>query len=323
MATDLRRAMEKGLYKLSRDTKVNDELPQSSMDEDELLSQLKKWSEIETSLWNGDKQYSSGAIYHGGRDLIELQNKVNALYTISNPLHPSTFPFVRKMMSEIIGMTISYFNGNPYKQCGLITSGGTESICMAVRTYKYYSMNKKGIKASNAELIIPRTAHAAFHKACEMYEIKAISIDFDPNTFKANINDIRSAINSNTIGIIASAPDYAHGIIDDIQEIGIIADKYDIPFHVDCCLGSMLLPTLGKMDKYKNRIPIFDWRCKGITTISCDTHKFGYATKGTSVLMFRSPEIRHFSYFLCNQSTIGLYCTPTIQGMFVYTLSTL
>ena len=316
MATKLREVMENGLYKLSKYTKVNDKLPQSSMDEDELLSTLKKWSEIETSLWNGDKQYSSGAIYHGGQSLIDFQNKVHGLFTISNPLHPTTFPFVRKMMSEIIAMTISYFNGDPYKQCGLITSGGTESICMAVRTFKYYSINKKNIKPHKAELIIPRSAHAAFHKACEMYEIKPVSVDFNKDTFKADIDAIRDAINENTIGIIASAPDYAHGIVDDIQEIGEIADKYDIPFHVDCCLGSLLLPTLAKMDKYKDRIPVFDWRCKGVTTISCDTHKFGYATKGTSVLMFKSPEIRHFAYFLCNQSTIGLYCTPTIQGIY-------
>eukprot|EP01083_Nonionella_stella_P062970 163691_1 len=112
-----------------------------------------------------------------------------------------------------------------------------------------------------------------------MYEIKPIIIPVNPITFQADINAIINAINSNTIGIVGSAPDYAHGIIDDIETIGAIAIKYDIPFHVDCCLGSLLLPTLGKMDKYKANIPIFDWRCKGVTTISCDTHKFGYATK--------------------------------------------
>eukprot|EP01083_Nonionella_stella_P258983 884558_1 len=215
-------------------------------------------------------------------------------------------------MSEIIAMTISYFNGNPYKQCGLITSGGTESICMAIRTFKQYSKSKKGI--NKPELILPKSAHAAFHKACEMYEIKPIIIPVNPITFQADINAIINAINSNTIGIVGSAPDYAHGIIDDIETIGAIAIKYDIPFHVDCCLGSFLISTIAKTEQYKHKIKPFDFRCRGVSSISCDTHKFGYAVKGTSVLMFRNNELRRCGYFCMPQSTIGLYSTPTILG---------
>eukprot|EP01084_Bolivina_argentea_P144788 253956_1 len=102
--------------------------------------------------------------------------------------------------------------------------------------------------------------------------------------------------------------------MDDIDKISEIAYKHDIPFHVDCCLGSFLLSTLSKMDKYKSLIPKYDFKCRGVTSISADTHKFGYAIKGTSVLMFRNNNLRRFGYFCHDETTIGLYCTPTIQG---------
>ena len=127
----LKKAMQKGIYNDTRNTKINTELPLSSISESELLSLLNKWSVYEKSLWNGDKKYSSGGIYHGGQKLIDFQNKVEHLFQISNPLHPTTFPFVRKMLPEIISMTITYFNGDPYKQVGILTSGGTESWCIS------------------------------------------------------------------------------------------------------------------------------------------------------------------------------------------------
>eukprot|EP01083_Nonionella_stella_P235953 829178_1 len=147
----LQKALEHMMYSATKGTQINTELPLSAISSQELISQLESWSEYETKQWNGDEGYSSGAIYHGGQQLIDLQNKVNGLFAISNPLHPTTFPFVRKMMSEIIAMTISYFNGDPYKQCGLITSGGTESIAMAVRTFKnmYYTKHKNNINIKN------------------------------------------------------------------------------------------------------------------------------------------------------------------------------
>eukprot|EP01084_Bolivina_argentea_P092903 167119_1 len=311
----MKAAFERGIYRDIRKTKTNSSLPDEGESTNNILSLLSKWAKYEKTLWNGSKKYESGSVYHGDNHLIDLQNRVFALFARSNPLHPSTFPFVRKMLAEIVAMTITYFNGNPYKQKGLLTSGGTESILMAVRAYKYYAKSKwNKNKPFKPELILPVSAHAAFHKAAEMYEIKCITMPINNKNYKPDPKAIENAINENTIGIIGSAPDFAHGIMDDIGILSEIAYKYNIPFHVDCCLGSFLLPTISKMQKYADDIPIFDWRCNGITTISCDTHKFGFTTKGTSVLMFKSAEIRHHAYFMCKKSTIGLYCTPTIQG---------
>jgi len=271
------------------------------------------WSEHENKNWNGTKRLSSGAVYHGDADVANFQSKIFGYFCFSNPLHPDVFPYTRKMESEVISMVIHLFNGkNDFEtaQCGLLTSGGTESILMAIRSYKYWALNKKGIKYP--ELIIPVSAHAAFIKGCEMYNIKPIIIDINPNTYKVETKTVRRYINRNTIAVIASAPQYAQGVLDPISELSELCVKYNIGLHIDCCIGSFLLPILSKIGK--NNIPLFDFRLKGVTTISCDTHKFGFSLKGTSVLMYRNNELRNFGYFNHCESSIGLYCTPTIQG---------
>ena len=127
----------------------------------------------------------------------------------------------------------------------MVTSGGTESICMAVRAYKNWAKYTKSIY--HPELIVCKTAHSAFMKACEMYEIKCIIVEPDAKTFKVRPNDVKKYITSNTIAIVGSTPQYAQGIMDPIMELSKIAIEYQIGLHVDCCLGSFLMPTLQRM----------------------------------------------------------------------------
>jgi len=309
---DLKKAFEKSMYAKIKNFDMYTEIPKNGVSNDELLRQLNEWSKYEDTMWNGEQKYVSGTVYHGGKDLIELQNKAYSMFSVSNPLHPSEFPFVRKMMAEIVAMTISYFNGNPYKECGMLTSGGTESIIMGIRAYWMYGKYNKNIK--NPELIMSNTGHAAFIKACDMFNIKCVIVKPDVKTFRLGVNNVEGYINRNTIAIVGSCPDYSHGIQDDIVGLAKLAKKYDIGFHVDCCIGSYLLPTIKNIPKYGKNIIDFDWGVDGIGSISVDTHKYGYTVKGTSVLMFKNRELRRYAYFLTPQSNIGLYCTPTIQG---------
>jgi glutamate/tyrosine decarboxylase-like PLP-dependent enzyme len=192
--------------------------------------------------------------------------------------------------------------------CGVVTSGGTESILLAMKTYRDRAREVNGIRRPN--IVIPVTAHAAFDKAGEYFNIKVKRVPID-NNYQANVNAIRKAANGNTICIVGSAPNFPHGIVDPINEMSEIARERGICFHVDACLGGFVLPWAEKLGY---PVTEFDFRLPGVTSISADTHKFGYAAKGTSVILYRSTELRHYQYYTIADWPGGLYFSPTFAG---------
>jgi sphinganine-1-phosphate aldolase len=155
------------------------------------------------------------------------------------------------------------------------------------------------------------TAHAAVDKACDLLGIKLIKVDVDQKTFRVSLQALRKAIGPNTIMMYSSAPQYPHGAIDNIKEMSKLAVKYNIGLHVDCCLGGFVLPFARKLGY---SIPDFDFSLPGVTSMSLDTHKYGAALKGTSVVLYRHRELRHAQYFCYADWTGGMYTTPTISG---------
>jgi sphinganine-1-phosphate aldolase len=231
-------------------------------------------------------------------------------YALSNPLHPDCFPYLRKMESEIVAMTVKLFNGDPRTgHCGTMTSGGTESILMACKAYRDLARSKRGVR--EPELVVPLTAHAAFDKACAYFGIKLVHVPVDPVTFRANPAAMRRAITPNTIGLICSAPSYPQGVIDPVEELAALALEHGLPLHVDCCLGSYCVAFAGRAGF---AVPPFDFAVKGVSSISCDTHKYGFAPKGSSVVMYASEELRHAQYFVAPEWTGGIYASPSIAG---------
>ncbi len=231
------------------------------------------------------------------------------MFCVANQLHPDVFPGVRKMESEIVSMVLKLYNA-PDSACGTSTSGGTESLlltCLAARTR---GEKLKGIKSP--EMIVPSTVHAAFNKAAYYFKIKAHYVPVDLITGKVDLYTVKRLINNNTILLAGSAPNFPHGIIDDIQGLGKLAVKYDIPLHVDCCLGSFIVPFLNKAGY--DDVPIFDFRVPGVTSISCDTHKYGFAPKGSSIIMYRDQKLRACQYFITTDWSGGLYGSPTLAG---------
>jgi sphinganine-1-phosphate aldolase len=287
-------------------------LPPKKTSSTELLELLKNWSVSESSLW--DKGQASGAIYHGGTDLIDYLSQVYGLFCVSNPMHPELFPYVRKMEGEVVSMLINIFNGNS-NCCGTISSGGTESILLACKSYRDRGRDLYNI--TTPEIVAPTTIHAAFHKAAHYFGMKLILVDIDEQSGLVNVDDMKRAITRNTVLIAASAPNYPHGIIDPIEELASIASERNIGFHSDCCLGGLLLPFVEKLHglDYSNiPLPVFDFRAQGVTSISADMHKYGYATKGSSCIMYSSPELRHYQYFVSLSWSGGIYASPTLAG---------
>jgi len=280
-------------------------IPEHGYAREEILREMERLQAIEAARWQAGKV--SGAVYHGDSAHIELMNRVYALHSQSNPLHADIWPSTTKFEAEIVAMTARMLNA-PEGACGTVTSGGTESILLAMKTYRDWARETRGITAP--EIIAPTTAHAAFDKAAQYFGLRMIRIPVGAD-FRADVAATRAAITPNTIALIGSAPPFPHGIIDPIEELSELAREHRIGFHTDACLGGFLLPWAEKLGY---PVPPFDFRLPGVTSISADTHKYGYAPKGTSVILYRNTELRHFQYFTSTDWPGGLYFSPTIAG---------
>ena len=247
--------------------------------------------------------YISGAIYNKNENEIELIKNILPIFYKSNPLHPEIYPQIPFLEKTVIKSVAKLFHGNE-KTVGCITSGGTESILCACYCYKKLG-EKKGIK--NPEMIAPISIHAAFDKAANYFGIKLHKIPiYLDNSIDFNI--LKSYINNNTILLACSTPSYAHGLIDDVQEFSNIAKQYNIPLHVDACLGGFLLPFIEDFNIK------FDFELEGVTSISADTHKYGYTPKGSSILLYRNEEYFKNQIYVQSSWNGGIYATPTIPG---------
>lgn len=239
--------------------------------------------------------------------IIKLIADVYRLFCVTNALHPDVFPSIRKFECETIKMSALMLGGDD-KVCGALTGGGTESILMAMKTYREYAKTVKGIQ--HPEVVMSDGAHAAFDKSGDYFGIKIIRTPCKPNG-EADVQLIERAITKNTVGIVGSAPNYAHGSIDDIKSLSDIAVKRGLLLHVDCCLGGYVLPWAKKLG-YK--IPDFDFSLPGVSSISCDTHKYGFGPKGESVILFRNKDIRKHMFFISTEWNGGIYASPTVAG---------
>mmetsp|Transcript_110717 Transcript_110717/g.155417 ORF Transcript_110717/g.155417 Transcript_110717/m.155417 type:complete len:212 (+) Transcript_110717:524-1159(+) len=172
-----------------------------------------------------------------------------------------------------------------------------------------YMRTKKGIYTPN--IVLPNTAHPAFFKACHYYNIEPRSIDIDKTTMKGRVDLMKKAIDKNTIGLVGSCPTFPHGVIDDIVALSKLAVSKKIGLHVDCCLGGFIVPFMKECGV---ELPPFDFRLPGVTSISCDHHKYGMAPKGVSIIMFKELDMLHGAHFTKSDWSGGLYATPTPAG---------
>lgn len=281
-------------------------LPAQGWSDEEVRKALADLQGMDHTRWEDGRV--SGAVYHGGGELMKLQTEAFGMFTVSNPIHPDVFPGVRKMEAEIVAMVLSLFNA-PEGACGVTTSGGTESILMACLSARQKAYHERGV--TEPEMILPETAHTAFRKACEYFKIKMHLVACKAPHYKVHLPSVSRLINPNTVLLVGSAPNFPHGIIDDISGLSRLAYRKKIPLHVDCCLGSFIIPLLSKAGFESES---FDFRLKGVTSISCDTHKYGFAPKGNSTVLYRSDNLRKYQYFISPDWSGGVYASPSIAG---------
>jgi len=281
-------------------------LPKEGWTQEAVRKELDALANMDHTRW--EDGYVSGAVYHGEDDLLRLQTEAYGKFTVANPIHPDVFPGVRKMEAEVVAMVLSLFNAPP-GAAGVTTSGGTESILMACLSARQKAYHERGI--TEPEMILPETAHTAFRKAGEYFKIKIHVVECPAPSYQVDIKRVARLINRNTILLVGSAPNFPHGIIDDLTSLSNLALRKRIPLHVDCCLGSFLVPFLSKAGFPSAP---FDFRLPGVTSISCDTHKYGFAPKGNSTVLYRNQELRAYQYFVDPSWSGGVYASPGMAG---------
>ncbi|CZR52981.1 probable sphingosine-1-phosphate lyase [Phialocephala subalpina] len=281
-------------------------LPKEGWTEETVLKELETLANMDHTRW--EDGFVSGAVYHGGDSLMKIQTEAFGKFTVANPIHPDVFPGVRKMEAEIVSMVLAMFNA-PVGAAGVTTSGGTESILMACLSARQKAYAERGV--TEPEMILPETGHTAFRKAGSYFGIKVHLVACPAPTYQVDLRAVSRLINSNTVLLVGSAPNFPHGIIDDITGLSKLAVKRRIPLHVDCCLGSFLVPFL---EKAGFETELFDFRLKGVTSISCDTHKYGFAPKGNSTVLYRTANLRQYQYFISPDWSGGVYASPSIAG---------
>lgn len=279
------------------------ELPAQGAKPEEILAELQEMREGDAD-WRNGKAFC--LVYYPGEKYGQAIRDAYNLFMSENALNPTAFPSLRQMENEVIGMTANLLNG-PKTAAGSMTSGGTESILLAVKTARRWG-EQQGIH--EPEIILPSTAHPAFQKACYYFGVKARVVRVGPD-FRVDPTHVAARICRNTVMIVGSAPSYPHGVIDPITELGKVAQSAEVLFHVDACIGGFMLPFLPP-NGYK--IPDWDFRVPGVTSISVDLHKYGYASKGASALIHRTPELRKNQYYVYSEWQGGIYASTTMLG---------
>jgi sphinganine-1-phosphate aldolase len=292
----------------------HESLPENGRDKSNIFKELSTMAEEENAMWKTGQV--SGTFYHAGDEHLAFLNKIFMLFSHENTIQFDLCPSMFKLESEIISMTAKMLNGDAVKDhnpedtvCGTVTSGGTESIIMAMKVYRDWARLEKSI--TEPEIIMPHTAHPAFDKAGKYFGIKMVHIPVSAPDFRVDPKAVEAKINDHTAAIVGSAGNYPYGLIDPLENLSEIALKRDIGFHVDGCLGGFILPWIEKLGY---DIPTFDFRLPGLTSMSADTHKYGFGLKGTSVVLYRNNNLRRYQYFNVPDWSGGIYASSTAAG---------
>jgi glutamate/tyrosine decarboxylase-like PLP-dependent enzyme len=285
-------------------------LPEKGRDPDGLVEELRRIAADEDRWWRTGK--CSGTMYSGDDGLYELIGKVFRAFSHVNALQRDMCPSQTRFEAEIIAMVLDLLGGAKVEgsePCGTLTSGGSESIITALLAYRDQSRAERGVTAP--EVILPTTAHPGFRKGLHYFGIRPVMAPVDYGTTRVDLDFVREHINANTIALVGSAGNYPYGTLDPIEGLSDLALEHGVGLHVDGCLGGLILPWGRELG---HDIPVFDFALPGVTSISADTHKYGYGPKGTSVCLFRDKTLRRHQYYVTTDWEGGLYCSPGMGG---------
>jgi glutamate/tyrosine decarboxylase-like PLP-dependent enzyme len=269
------------------------ELPEKGLTRDAIFERLAKFRQNDIK-WQEGRTY--GYIFDPGAEVMAVGKAAYNAFLSENGLDFTVFQSLLHLERDLAAFGARHLQGDR-QVVGNFTSGGTESIILAVKAARDY-YREKWPQVSAPEMILPATAHAAFHKAAHYLGVKAVTVSVDPHTFRADVERVKAAITPRTIMIVGSAPSYAHGVVDPIVDLAELASANGLWMHTDACMGGFLLPYFRRLGQ---PVPDFDFTVPGVTSISMDLHKYAYAPKGASLILYRDNTFRKHQLFACSR----------------------
>ncbi len=284
-------------------------LPNQGRTKEELLAHMSKLRERDVK-WRDGRVFS--LVFYAGEDVLSLLHEASSMFFSENALNPTAFPSLRQMETETTQMVATLLHGDA-DTAGSLTSGGTESILMAVKSARDWARRKQGAQpasSARSNLVMPNSAHPAFVKAGHYLDVDVRIVQVADDG-RADVAAMAAAIDANTVLLVGSAPSYPHGLLDPIEALAAVALERDVLFHVDACVGGLMLPFVERLG---HAVPRWDFRVPGVTSISADLHKYGYAAKGASTVTYRTRELRKAQFEVHVDWSGGIWASPSAAG---------
>lgn len=281
------------------------DLPKRGTPKDRVIANMLERKKADAN-WRAGRTWS--LVYPAGEDVDDVLREANEVYLYENALNPFRFPSLRQMETEVVSMTAGLLHAGD-ESGGAMTSGGTESILMGVKSARDRARAERGVE--HPQMLVPYSAHPAFAKAAKYLGLELVPIPLDSD-YRADVDAAAGLIGDSTALVVGSAPNYPFGVVDPIPDLAAPCAERNISFHTDSCLGGFLLPFLERMGE---AVPPFDFRVPGVTTMSADVHKYGYCTKGASVIVHRDKAHLHqYQLFVYDQWPGGTYGSFAMAG---------
>jgi glutamate/tyrosine decarboxylase-like PLP-dependent enzyme len=254
--------------------------------------------------WRDGKVFSLA--YLADEEVLRVQQDAYTLYMTENALNTEAFPSLRTIQSDVVRIVAAWLDAP--EPAGFMTTGGTESILMAVYAARQRGRAERGVERPN--IVLPTSAHAAFEKGCDYFGLESRRIPVTDG-WRADPDAMADAVDDDTVLVVASAPQYPQGVIDPVPAVAEIAAERNISCHVDACMGGVTLPYLARLGE---AIPPWNFAVEGVTSISVDLHKYGYTAKGASVIVHRNKVLRSHQVFLTDNWLGGFYGSSGVLG---------
>jgi glutamate/tyrosine decarboxylase-like PLP-dependent enzyme len=274
------------------------------------------WDELHDTMremGGGDVQWRDGKaavyVFHSGDDVMQVAHDAYSLFIAENGLGPAAFPSLKRMESEVVDIALSLQNA-PQGAAGSMTSGGSESILLAIKACRDYVLQQQTVPGI-PEIVAPYSVHPAFDKGAHMMGLKVVRVPTGDD-FRADVDAMAAAISDNTIMLVGSAPCFPYGLIDPIEALSAVALERNLWLHVDACVGGYLNPFVRAVSD--RDIEAYDFALPGVSSMSLDLHKYGYAAKGASTVLYREKALRDAQVFHFSDWPCGHMYTPTFAG---------
>lgn len=281
-------------------------LPKQGLDRAVLEARLEEIAAHDLD-WRSGRVFAY--VYDDLRGARDVGKAAYMRFLTENALDPTVFPSALRFETDVVDVSLRHL-GAGTGAAGTFTNGGTESILLAVKACRDHALATRP-RLNRPQIVLPDTAHAAFHKAASYLGLDKVVVPTDPHTFRADVQAMRDAVTDRTILLVGSAPSYAHGVIDPIADLGALALEKKLWLHVDACVGGWLLPWFRRLGA---PVPAYDFGVPGVTSMSMDLHKYAFCPKGASIVAYRDRTLRFYQHFACAQWSGYTMINPTIQS---------